>query len=164
MTATPVWLLDVDGVVNANRPGWSEAPYSGQMFARGQWWPFRWSPSLVGFIRRIVESERAEVRWATTWNEHARELEALFRLPRLPVAFPEPQGDDFPAGKLQAALRVVEEEQRSLVWTDDDAIPAVGPFRARLDAAEHGFLPISPRPNRGLRPEHASAIEEFLHR
>lgn len=162
MSGKPVWLLDVDGVVNATRAGWSAAPHSGEVFAQGIWWKFRWAPPLVAFIRDTVERGRAEVRWATTWIQHTRELEALFSLPELPAAFTEPADGGFPNGKLQAALTVVEQEHRPLIWTDDDAIPQLGPFRSRLDQAPHGSLLIAPKPNRGLRPEHVEQIDAFL--
>ncbi len=28
---TPLWLLDVDGVINATRPGWHAAPYNAKV-------------------------------------------------------------------------------------------------------------------------------------
>ena len=31
-----VWLLDVDGVINASRPGWSERPHRAEITANGQ--------------------------------------------------------------------------------------------------------------------------------
>lgn len=160
--AGPVWLLDVDGVLNAIRPGWGEAPHQGRVFADGIGWKFRWSPSLLAFVRSVASQREAEIRWATTWVPWARDLEATFRLPVLPEAFGADEKTSFPSAKLTAALRVVEVEQRPLVWTDDDAIPGFGLFRDRLMNAGVPVLLVAPQPNRGLQPEDVDAIRAFL--
>jgi hypothetical protein len=44
--APPVWLLDVDGVINATRPGWGSPPRRASVYADGGDWPMRWAPAL----------------------------------------------------------------------------------------------------------------------
>ena len=159
MTAPPVWLLDVDGVINANRAGWGGPPTSRSIVAFDSSWRMRFSPDLIAAIRDL--SAVVEIRWATTWAGHIPDLSRVFALPELPPAFPMPEGHPTQATiaplKLAAALAVVESGRR-LIWTDDDAIPEDGPDRERLDAA--GALLIAPKPSRGLRPEHLDTIRE----
>jgi hypothetical protein len=47
----PVWLLDVDGVVNVARPGWGAAPRSGNAYSGATAYRMRWAPTLIERIR-----------------------------------------------------------------------------------------------------------------
>ena len=64
------------------------------------------------------------------------------------------------AGKLTAALAVVEVERRALIWTEDTALPS-GVDRERLLGAGQPTLLSAPRPGRGLRPADLDAVPEF---
>lgn len=161
---TPVWLLDVDGVINANRPGWSAPPNQGYAAASGTTWKMRWAPGLTAAIRTLALSGDVEIRWATSWVLYTDQLERLFRLPPLPVAFADDNDGYVTELKVAAALRVVEEEKRPLIWTDDDAIPHSGPERSRLESGEHPVLLLDPDWNRGLQPTHIDIIREFIGR
>ena len=166
----PVWLLDVDGVLNASRPGWGGDVAEGWARAdHGRFW-IRWSPSVV---RRMLEIERTggvEVRWATTWVPWIQEIERLLGLPDWPVAWDGPyEGLGTPAiptplRKVQTALHVVEQEQRPLVWTDDDSIPVHGPEHERIMSAGVPSLLVRPASRAGLQPHDLDAIEEFVRR
>ncbi len=46
-----LWLLDNDGVLNANRPGWGAAPRYGMAYFRGAGWKQCWAPTLMSRIR-----------------------------------------------------------------------------------------------------------------
>ena len=167
MSSTPVWLLDVDGVINANRPSWHAAPHTAMIEAHGTMWKFRWAPAVTGFIRETALAKTAEIRWSTTWLPWARDVEAAFKLPELGEGFlPELVFGSAREAKLAAALAVIEIEKRPLIWTDDDAIPESGTYRDVLDNAinEYGtpVLLLAPKPNRGLQPEHLDQIREFL--
>lgn len=161
MSDVPVWLLDVDGVLNANRAGWGGPPTSRSIMAFDNSWRMRFAPALMAAIRDL--STVVEVRWATTWAGHIPDLSRVFALPEFAPAFAMPDGrptqELIAPLKLTAALDVVESGRR-LIWTDDDAIPEAGPDRGRLDAA--GALLIAPKPSRGLRPEHLDAIREQI--
>lgn len=161
----PVWLLDVDGVLNANRPSWGAAPQQALVAAGGGQWKFKFSPHVTGFVRGTVLSGAAEVRWSTTWVPWRADVEAAFRLPEIPVAFTL-NGDEewrtVDEAKIAAALHVVEAERRPLVWTDDEVVPATGPVRERLESAGVPVLLLAPRSNRGLQPADVEAITEFL--
>lgn len=164
---TPVWLLDVDGVVNAATPGWSAPAQQARAFIDGLAYRLRWSPDLVSRIRRLHASGAVEVRWATTWVDHIAQVEDLLELPAFAPAFAglgQAPSVLVPGKKLEAALHAVEIEQRPLIWTDDDAIPRCGPFRSRLDAATVPMMFLAPDPSRGLQPPDLDAIEDFVER
>lgn len=93
----PVWLLDVDGVINAvgriapkpvDHPGetlwadWEETI----AVADGVPWPIRYSPSLIEAITTLHNSGAVEVRWLTTWGHHANgDLRTALGLPEFTV-------------------------------------------------------------------------------
>ena len=163
--STPVWLLDVDGVLNALHPGWDSPAQQGVAVAYGTAFRLRWAPALVDRIARLHRSGSVEVRWATTWVDEIDQVERLLRLPRFPTAFtglgaaPSVQAT---GRKWAAALEVVEEERRPLLWTDDDAIPAWEDGVQRLGATGLPVMLVAPDPRTGLQPEHLAAIEAFL--
>lgn len=157
----PVWLLDVDGVINASRAGWSSPPHTRTVYAGGFGWKIRWAPQLIQHIRALDDSGLVTIQWATSWIDvGVQQLEIELGLPSFPLAYLAEDGArDHRGAKTGAALEVVRSGHR-LIWTDDEAIPAVGPEREELDAA--GALLIAPSPSRGLRPEHLAQIEELV--
>jgi len=163
--ATPVWLLDVDGVVNARRPAWDQPFSHGNAFVDGVAYRLQWAPELTKYIRGVHKRKAAEIRWATTWVDHVHQVERLLRLPAFRTAFrglgsaPSIGAPDL---KLIAALQVVEVERRPLIWTDDDAIPVLGAQRRRLEEAGVPVLLLAPDPYEGLTPEHLERIDAFL--
>lgn len=163
--STPVWLLDVDGVLNADRPGWGAPARQGHVPLAGFYYRLRWSPGLVERVTALHESGSVEIRWATTWVDHIELVERLLRLPAFASAFRglgQLPAYKAPLRKLDAALGVVEVERRPLVWTDDDAIPGGGEARDRLELAGVPVMFIVPDPRTGLQPEDLDAIEEFI--
>jgi hypothetical protein len=161
----PVWLLDVDGVLNASRPAWSGPPRQATATAGGQSYRLRWAPALLERLRQLHLDGHVELRWATTWCPDAQQLERLWALPALVRALDE--GDTISPGhtlhaKVSAALAVLEEERRPLVWADDDAIPSFGPERARLENGPAPALLLTPSPGRGLTREDLNRIQTFL--
>jgi|SRR5690242_3889824 len=173
----PVWLLDVDGVVNActrnpDRSVWpADAWVRTEAKGVGHRWPILVAQPVVDFIRRIHEEGRAEIRWHTTWQHDAQNLAKVLGLPEFPVQdAPEysawfgvrDRRDDW--WKLPAAERVVGVEGRALVWTDDDLrFPTPAEGRA-IDALRQAgrVLMISPNDRTGLTPKHLRQIDEFL--
>lgn len=124
----PVWLLDVDGVINANRPGWGAPPRRESVWSPTdrQSYLLRWAPALIDRIRDLHARGAVEVRWCTTWCHEASILENLWRLPVLARAItvsPMPRGSDCWPHKIAAAQAVLDAGRR-LIWTDDEAIPA----------------------------------------
>lgn len=165
MSGAPVWLLDVDGVVNAAAPRWGAPPRRASAIHTGETFRMSWAPELVDALGGLHRAGRVELRWATTWVDESRQLERLFGLPELATAFaglgPSPAVKT-PALKIAAALLVLEQERRPLIWTDDDAIPARGPLRQAIESAGPPTLLIAPDPRYGLQPEDLAAVTAFL--
>ncbi|WP_435204296.1 hypothetical protein [Micromonospora sp. bgisy143] len=161
----PVWLLDVDGVINANRPGWGGPPRKSQVWSDTDQVSYvvRWAPALIDRIRSLRASGIMDIRWCTTWCLDARRLEYLWHLPPLPRAItadPMPRGPACWPLKL-AAARAVLAQGRKLVWTDDEALPPPGPPRDQLTAGGQALL-IAPNSNHGLQPDDLDRIESFV--
>ena len=68
-------LLDVDGVLNANKAGWSRAPKRGLAHAEGVSWTMRWEPKVIDRIAELNRRPDLEVIWATTWVGYTDGLE-----------------------------------------------------------------------------------------
>jgi hypothetical protein len=159
----PIWLLDVDGVINASKPGWGGPPRKREVFSKssGRSFTIRWAPDLITRIRRIHRERLAEIRWCTTWCADASSLEAALSLPAFSRAFTEPiNGRAAAMAKLASASQVLAEKRR-LVWTDDSETPESGELYDRLTFDGQALL-IAPHPSRGLQPEDLDAIEAFL--
>ncbi len=160
---TPVWLLDVDGVINAYRAGWYSSPRVVQIFSTIDVYDYRirFEPRLITAIRDLHESGLVEVTWCSTWCAEAAALEEGFGLPSLPRAFSTPVPASAPSAtgcelKWAAAQRVIASGRR-LIWTDD---VEVDHHRTELPAGQ--ALLISPNASRGLRPAHLRLIRRFL--
>lgn len=159
----PVWLLDVDGVINVARPGWSRAPYCGNAYSEGYHYRMRWSPALIKRIRALHDSGTVDIRWCSTWCSESDQLERLFGLPRFDRCWDRAlTGVEAAAPKL-AAARAVLDRGLHLVWTDDVEVPTSGPVHEEMTGDGRALL-IAPSPRRGLQPEDMDAIEEFVAR
>lgn len=160
----PVWLLDVDGVVNAVHP-WGadhlgDTYTTGTMTIDGGRYPMTWSPALIDRIRDLHTAGVVEVRWATGWCVWAHHLETLWNLPRLGRAFTTAVvGDALTDAKL-AAARWVLAEGRRLVWTDDLDLPAGRTVLRELTWDGRALL-IAPDRAVGLLPADMDRIEAF---
>jgi hypothetical protein len=180
-----VWLLDVDGVLNAHRPGWGAPPRTGNAHSGPDQFRIRWAPALVARILAVHEAGLAQIRWCTTWCADVDQIEALLGLPRFERAWTDfRQGPQAAIAKIEAAHAVLARGDR-LVWTDDDAIPSSGPDLEKLTGGRAAYpvgggwtphtgggqtltsgdgrvLLVAPSPVRGLQPGHLDQIEEFL--
>jgi hypothetical protein len=179
MNGPPVWLLDIDGVLNAVS---AEPPdvwpadcwVRAEATCTGVDWPLLVARPVLDFVWRVHRTARAEIRWHTTWQHEAAGVAHALRLPEFAVQ-PSPEfdarrdqrvGGAAPVGatwwKLGAAERLVD-DGRTLVWTDDDADVQLG-RRAR----EHRLrgmstaLIVAPRTEIGLTPADLGAIDAFL--
>lgn len=151
------WLLDVDGVINATKAGWSAKPYSGTAYCEGRGWRMRWAPQLISRIRKIHAEGSVSIVWATSWCGYTDQLEQLFKLPPLlSAASTRMEGSD----KYKAALAVVESGEK-LIWTDDEFTPEFGPWYDELTKYNSSLL-IRPSPRRGLRSTDLDRIDQFI--
>ena len=156
-----MWLLDVDGVINAGAPGWGGAPRTGNAYSSGLEFRIRWAPPLIARIRALLDEGAVEIRWCSTWCCDADQLERLFSLPRLDRCWTEDINGEVAAAAKLAAARQVLADGRRLIWTDDTEVPASGPVHDELTRDGRSLL-IAPSPRVGLQPEHLDAIEAFL--
>jgi hypothetical protein len=166
VTGVPVLLLDVDGPINANRPGWAGPPRTATATTGPDSFRIRFAPALIVRLCALHHSGLVEVRWATTWADHIGEIVRITGLPdSWPVAFTlagRPVTEPAAALKYAAAVRVVHDERRPLIWVDDDAIPDEGsPELTALLSAGPPVLIVRPRSTRGLQSEHLDEIESF---
>ncbi len=157
----PVWLLDVDGVVNALNPGWGDTAR-----AKCAGLTIRWAPDMVARIRALHASGLVEVRWSTTWCGFPDQLAALGAL--LDMHF-ESAFTRRPIPKTWADLKaeaahMVLAEGRRLVWADDSEVGAARQLYPMVAAAEADgrALLVQPDSRSGLQPEHLDAIEAFV--
>lgn len=163
MTAQPVLLLDVDGVINV-RPhtgGWDRPPVK----ANCKGLPIYWEPELGLRLHTIHDTGLAEIRWCTTWCGLDLQLTALGQLIGIdaqPAFRDRPMSKTWGDLKVEAALAVLVED-RPLVWVDDEeAAAARRLFPAIADAERKGrALLVEPASEHGLQPHHLDAIEAF---
>ncbi len=147
MDAPPLWLLDVDGVLNAitRRPDpgvWGDWRH-GRATADGVAWPIWWSPSLTAGISRLHSRGLVEVRWLTTWADQANgDLGRLLGLPRLAVVAAPPNrdsrtsigrgtGGDAGTGDGSAGSATVTSHGDAVAQTDGDARGETGWWKLR---------------------------------
>lgn len=184
MTAsTPVWLLDIDGVINAaskKHPsmGWgADAWIEGKAHCDGRGWRILAATPVIEYLRQVHESGTAEIRWHTTWQASAQAVADLLDLPRWPIADApefENQGTYVAKAicdgmsqwwKLPAAERVILDEKRPLIWTDDDIHRELWRPSDLLwmqDAPPGSILLVAPSTATGLLPKHLRQIATFI--
>lgn len=171
--AKPLWLLDIDGVVNAlsykpvttlwPKAQWLQRTITTEVEGRGiLTLPILSARAVLDFVTRVHESGLAEVRWHSTWRESA--VTAFAPAMGLPTSIPisvAPEWSERPHSrwwKLGAAERAVNAGRR-VVWTDDDIpffLPDTGSF---FDNGR--TLLIGPQPEFGLTIADLSQIEDF---
>lgn len=159
-----VWLLDVDGVVNARRPGWGQAPRHGHASAGCAQYRICWAPGLAEALVRHARDPRVSIVWCTTWCPWADQIERLLGLPALGRAWADDlNGYAASAAKLKAARDVLALGRR-LVWTDDLEVPTPQSDRVLWDELVGGgnALLIRPDPRRGLCPDDLALLDGWL--
>jgi hypothetical protein len=168
----PVWLLDIDGVINAvsrdpDKNVWPAESWQRTVAsAMNGDWPILFSEYVRDFINEMVE--RVEIRWHTTWQHAALGFAEAVGIVELPVQdAPEYHSNTWIGDrhgytnrwwKIGAAERVVQEEERKLIWTDDDISFE---FRS-LSHFESGNLFIAPPTHTGLTQKNLRAIREYV--
>jgi hypothetical protein len=169
----PLWLLDIDGVVNALTVApdvrvwpehtWIHRTVISEIPARGMLrLPILAARPVLDFVAAAAASGRVDVRWHSTWRSAAvTDLAPALGLPHIPISV-APEWTNRTRGqwwKAPAALRALAAGRR-LIWTDDDLDyfgDEVAAVRERPDA-----LLIGPDPAVGLRPADLDAIAAFV--
>jgi hypothetical protein len=172
----PLWLLDVDGVINAvnvlsDLQGWDRHIREGTCwgdYCDGEATSHRafgiiWSPGLIKRITALHESGDVEIRWLTTWEDKAQtEIAPLVGLPHFEVADGPMHWEDFspdwwklPRAKANAG------HERPLIWTDDDLVSARAAHAWASDRPGLALL-VAPRWDVGISPKGMDVIEDFV--
>jgi hypothetical protein len=159
----PVWLLDVDGVLNVDATQWREPLVESRVWLapKNRHYTIKYAQPLLNYIREVHESGCVELRWCTTWCLDPTGLEKLWGLPQLtrePIA--GLNGWAAIVAKTHAAKRVIESGRR-LIWTDDSVVPK---FRDQVEkiARDGQCLLIGPYSRYGLGIAHVQEIESFI--
>lgn len=153
----PVWLLDVDGVINVDEPAW-HMTQEDVAYADGRESTMRWAPQLIDEIRTLHQSGLVEVRWCTTWCDYAHQLDRLWNIPNVEPAFTNVSPRRAQTAKFSAANYVVHDEKRPLIWTDD--MIDMNTLDDDLGDNDRALI-ISPNPQRGLTINHIVKIVQF---
>lgn len=132
----PIWLMDVDGVLNAFD---ESGPVMGDwgdwtgFTARG--FPIRYSPKMVARILALHETRRVDIRWLTTWGRWADTDLTEFGLPEFEVAAEQPFRDRGGWWKLPVAQELFN-KGHAVIWTDDDLAFSSDAMRWVKDVAD----------------------------
>lgn len=168
----PIWLLDIDGVINAD-------PYKvpAHVWPEDQWiqrlaagatkdWLITAAQPVLDFICRVHEEKLAEIVWLTTWQNHANNVSDALFLPHFRV-LENPMWDGTRyAGKGWWKLAEFFDQLslgRPILWTDDDiSTEILGLVRAGSDPDGPQSFLICPKGSEGLGPWHLRKIAKFL--
>lgn len=175
----PLWLLDIDGVINAlaraapttawPEDAWVRHVVRVEVPGRGPMTlPILAARPVLDFVTAVSDAGRAEIRWHSTWRSAAvTGLAPVLGLPPIPISI-APEWDEPPTDswwKLPAAQRAVVAGRR-LLWTDDDIAfyrgdPRAAEALAVLDASEEALV-LTVDGRSGLTPADLETIEAFL--
>jgi len=164
----PVWLLDIDDVLNTVRPApqvWPADQWRTGEITIGVRLKLAVAQPVLDFVRGVHETGRAEIRWHTTWQQDAHKFADLFGLPEFPIADPgaSPRWGQSRVSwwKLPAAQRVLADEDRPLLWIDDE----IRHLPAHQIGSLHDLGPcelIAPKVDAGIARRHLREINAFL--
>ena len=170
-TPRPRLFLDIDGVVNAPRPGWPETTTFTVSDHRGAGYVINYSitvaPAMVAEIDRLRADHDLELVILSTWLENpamvadlTRALGALRGGRLLTAPRPKLSGWRPPTWKRDAVLGDLDRKPGPFIWADDEEVAAHGPIvKAALQLPS---LMIAPDPARGLTRAHLAAVRTFL--
>lgn len=169
----PVWLMDVDGVINDWRPplaeGWVRFPT-----AHG--FEMTFDPTLLERIVSLHTSGAVEVKWLTTWCHDANEMlrenfgfpEDLYVLgydhyvdTRIAMRFPNGSKNWFKYHwwKLRTVDDFVSEfPDKRIIWTDDEIEET--PQAVEYIINNDNIFAVSPDPY--LTHDEVDSIEEWI--
>jgi hypothetical protein len=176
MSSTAVWLLDIDGVINACPRNRSPFPSA---WPQGHWidtkvtnrhsdtpWPILAAEDVVAFINRVDDEGLATILWHSTWSDESNKVGEAVGLHPFGV-LPAPEHEGWTKGargwwKLPGAQRALRDNIGHLVWTDDDAChPDMSKDERRL-FRDAGALLVAPNPTQGLVQANLDRIWHYL--
>jgi hypothetical protein len=172
VTPKPIWLLDIDGVINASPEPlplhvWNEDEWIvTKVLGGNRWWTITAALPVIKFLHFVYQHDYARIRWLTTWQRDAHNVSDALGLPRFVVLENPMVRSHRVAGKQWWKLAEVFKQldtERPVIWTDDD----IGREVRSLARDFHGpELPspllIAPKSSEGLGPWHLQQIAGFL--
>lgn len=161
MSATPVLLLDIDGVINVDHSEWDSDLSVGHAYANGRRYTMRWAPEVIAELQSLVRERYVTIRWCTTWCAFITQFERLWGLPVADVAFTEDVNGRVAAHAKWAAARLLVEQNHRFIWIDDTEVPTSGPAYDDLTSNGNALL-LSPYSRTGITPDHVELIHDFL--
>lgn len=162
MSVKGVWMLDIDGVVNASHPeegGWSEVASGVAIPAvRGEvdgfGYPIRWAPGLLGEILQICKQHELKLMLCSTWCGQSRNLLEVLGI-NIEEAWSTP-GHGGRAWLVKwSTVRAIAAEVERVIWTDDDLVYT----SARMP---ENVFPLAPNERTGLSRADLMAIRAWL--
>lgn len=169
----PLWLLDVDGVLNAVTAGtptsdvWPDWQTFRAEVNLGLGYRIWFSPTVTKFISDLHESGKVEVRWLTTWEGLANlHLGPALKLPEFELAGQRILPDHDIWWKFKIAQDAAE-DGRPLIWTDDDLYAAENDYHIGEQVHDWLYnrgptLALSPSSRLGLQQKHLDKITKFI--
>lgn len=179
----PVCLLDIDGVINSFSVKAPTQMHKGRWRTGSHTWQGRdlallWAQPVIDWIVRTHQMKRMEFWWHTSWQDDAPTFGRLVGLPEFPV-LPCPEFARFEANgsklagelirdglpgwwKFPAAMRVVTDWGRPVVWIDDELAWQVRD-KHRIEVKK--LVPalfVSPDRFMGLSNKDMMKVEQFL--
>lgn len=163
----PIWLLDIDGVVNSvtalpRTDVWSDWIQVAVSDDRRSW-PIQTAVAVRDFIAKVHADGLAEIRWHTTWQDRAPRVGAALGLPEFPVQASEeydPWRYRYSEWKPPAVFRVAATGV-PVLWTDDD-LSHITTAEQRTSLTKMGCHLIQPDSWLGLQPDDLGRITAFL--
>lgn len=165
MPDAPLWLLDVDGVINAVcgsvPPGYERRRVNGYQIT--------WNPVVIDRMRQLHETSAVEIRWLTTWcHDAATKIAPALGLPLDCIVEGDADHKSLRDGwwKSHTAKRLSDAEpDRALIWTDDDLDYAErnGEVDWLRDRTGPTFA-YAPDVRQGITPKYLARIETFIER
>lgn len=163
LTDPPIWLLDVDGVLNAFGLRTPPGPEL-RTFKSANGYMIIYHVELLKRLTALHESGRVEVRWLTTWEEQADEfLAEELGLPRnLKVEGRMPYDSYGSEWWKLTAARALYDEGHRLIWTDDELDIWMESITWLDTTDPDQLLSYAPREDIGLTHEFLDQVEEWL--
>lgn len=170
----PVWLLDVDSVINVPPPYSYDSGNNvkKRLKVHPEWvktvihdFQIMYAPAVVDFINDVSRKGLVTIKWTTSWGQYAvSEFAPDVGLDTFAVS--EDKGSEFiwpheNWWKYIAAKHAAWEGP--FVWTDDD-IDKKAKLAVLKEGEQYGHegLVITPARSRGLEQPHLDQIMEFL--
>ncbi|MEV0583150.1 HAD domain-containing protein [Nonomuraea sp. NPDC050310] len=160
MYGRPLLLVDVDGVLNpfSTQPGFRRY----ECTIGEEHYTVHLNPAHGAWLMELALAARAELTWATTWEESANEwIAPRLGLPRLPVV---PLAHDAPSelGEMFKTPHVAKYVgDRPFVWFDDHVFLEDEEYLRGYQGTGQ-FLLVNVEPRRGLTREHLETAREWL--